>query len=312
MKKYTIDELNFQAEKEPHTLVENAEMAYAASLEQLAQTICANSQAKPVVLISGASGASKTTTALRLAQNIEKLGHRAHTLSMDDYFLSKDECQTIFSGTEIDYESPLCVDKALFSEHMQKIAQHEAVTIPQFDFPTQSRKKEGQLLTPQMGDIVIIEGIHGLNPYLTADLDEVAVKIYVELQGCVADVDEQAEICPEKLRLLRRIMRDSRFRGHTVSRTVEYFNQVSKGEQKFILPYVNKADYRLNTFLPYELNLYRNDLLELFDGLDDGYCALWELDSMKRILQKMRFLPLNYTPQDSLVREFMGESSLNY
>lgn len=310
MRKYTIDELNFQAENEPQTLVENAEKNYATSLEQLAQTICANSKAKPIVLISGASGASKTTTALRLAQNIEKLGHRAHTLSMDDYFLSKIECQTVFSGAEIDYESPLCVDKALFSEHAQKIAKHETIEIPKFDFPTQSRKTSGRVLECNSGDIVIIEGIHGLNPYLTADLDEVAVKIYVELQGCV--VDSEIEICPDKLRLLRRIMRDSKFRGHTVSRTVEYFNRVSQGERKFILPYVDKSDYKLNTFLPYELNLYRNDLLELFNGLADGYCALWGLDSIKQILQKMRFLPLAYTPQDSLVREFVGESSLDY
>lgn len=310
MKKYTIDELNLQAEQEPQALVENAERNYAASLARLANEICAESTAKPVVLISGASGASKTTTALRLAQNIEKLGHRAHTLSMDDYFLSKVECQAIFSGKAIDYESPLCVDKALFSEHMQKIAKYETIEVPQFDFPTQSRKSVGKVLDCKRGDIVIIEGIHGLNPYLTADLDEIAIKVYVELQDCIAD--DEMEICADKLRLLRRIMRDSRFRGHTVSRTVEYFNQVSMGEQKFILPYVGKADYRLNTFLPYELNLYRNDLLELFGSLDDEYCTFWQLDTIKHILQKMRFLPLAYTPKDSLVREFVGESSLSY
>ena len=310
MKQYSVDEINRQITNAPSLTVKEAEEEYEQSLQAVARSICRDSKDRPVVLIAGTSGSSKTTTALRLAENIEKMGHHAHALSMDDYFLNKAECALLFPEGEIDYESPMCVDKTLLNEHMQKMAAHEPIEVPQFDFLHQCRKSEGQLLECQEGDIVIIEGIHGLNPLICGELDDVAVKIYVELQACVGDC--AIELCSPKLRMLRRIMRDSRFRGHSVERTVDYFNKLSVGEEKFILPFVDEADYRINTFLNYELNVYRNDLLELFAPLDETFCAMHELDKIKTLLQELQFLPLEYAPTNSLVREFTGESSLQY
>lgn len=310
MKKYQVAELNELLNETPAEAVKQAEDAYACSLKAVAGEICEQSAKKPIVFIAGTSGSSKTTTALRLTEYIEQRGHRAHALSMDDYFLSKNECQVIFDGGEIDYESPLCVDRRLLGEHMQKMARHEEIEIPQFDFLHQCRKNEGRALTCKEGDIVIIEGIHGLNPLITADYSDLASKIYVELQACV--VDEETEICPDKLRMLRRIMRDSRFRGHTVERTVAYCTKLTQGEQKFILPFVEEADWRVNTFLDYELNIYRNDILALFAPLDEEFKQKWGLGEIGRLLESLRFLPLEYAPKDSLVREFTGESSLNY
>lgn len=310
MKKYRVAELNELLNDSPREAVQQAEKVYADSLKAVAEEICEQSAQKPIVFIAGTSGSSKTTTALRLAEYIEQMGHRAYALSMDDYFLNKDECQAIFDGGEIDYESPLCVDRKLLGEHMQKMARHEMIEIPQFDFVKQCRKNEGEILTCKDGDIVIIEGIHGLNPLITADYSDLAAKIYVELQACV--VDEETEICSDKLRMLRRIMRDSRFRGHTVERTVAYCTKLSQGEQKFILPFVEKADWRVNTFLDYELNIYRNDILALFAPLAVDFKNEWGLDEIGRLLENLRFLPLEYAPKDSLVREFTGESSLKY
>jgi len=311
VKEYNILEINEALNQSATETVQNAERSYHNALAAIAQDICRNSEEKPIVFISGPSGAGKSTSALRLAQLMETMGHKVHTIAMDDYFWGQKELEDIFAEEEVDWESPKCIDRALLSEHMQKMANHQTIEVPQFDFIKQARREQGVKLHCNAGDIVIIEGIHGLNPLISGDFIQYASKIYVEPDMQIID-DEHNAIKPNQLRLLRRLMRDYKYRGRTAEDTIDYFDKLCIGEKKYVFPFIDQADYRIDTGLAYEINLYRNKLLELFAPLDDKFLQEHNLLAIKCILGKSRFLSPEYTPDNSLCREFIGDSSLKY
>ena len=311
MKKTNISIINKKLRENSEKFILNCENAYISQVQALADGINRWGDTKPIILLSGPSGSGKTTTALMLDECLEKMGRKTHTISMDDYFLSVTEPHDAYDEKgNIDYESPYRLDIQLLNEHMLKIANCEEIEVPQFNFREQKREK-GIKLKRQKGDFVIFEGIHALNPDVTGMTDGIANGVYVSVRTRL-QTKSGAILHPSYIRLMRRIIRDKYFRGRTPINTLSLFNSVERGENLYILPYKDRAEYSIDTFIPYEVSVYKkfleNDLVSALDGYGD--CERFAL--MPRVLEELVEIGSEKIPPKSLVREFIGGSGYEY
>ncbi len=292
------------AAREPEELISQGEKIYADRLAAAAEVIYKNREDKPIVLISGPSGSGKTTSAMRLARLLEQKGCKAHTVSMDNYFLPMhmNEHARGKDG-KIDFESPQRLDIPLFKEHLGKLIRGERIDIPSFDFAAQERR-EGMPLLCEKGDIVIIEGIHALNPLLTGDFDDFTQGVYVSVRTRIQSGDELLH--PSKIRLMRRLMRDKLYRGRSLSETFEFFKSVDRGENLYIMPYKHRADIDIDTFVEYEAPVYRDILLPELEKASDDYSDYASYADIEKFLKLLAPIDRDLVPQQSLIREFIG------
>lgn len=306
-----VSELNSMIENNPEKLVSDAELLYKSRILDVAEKIKQVHSEKPMVLLSGPSGSGKTTTALRIKKLLCDSGYDTCTLSMDNYFLPKDaENMPIDENGNVDLESPLRLDIELFQKHLKKISDGEYVEIPVFDFPTQTRSD----IIPfkrEKHQTIIIEGIHALNPLVTGDSDSFSTCVYVSVRTRIKTYDGSL-IHPRKIRLMRRLCRDKLFRGRKLSEVFDMLESVSRGEDLYIMPFKNRSSFDIDTFISYEAAVYKNFLL---NELKNDYSNLSDRDDYNQILKLFAELdPLDPEKVDntSLVREFIGGSTLTY
>ena len=259
---------------------------------------------KPIVLITGPSGSGKTVTAHRLKAELTKLGHTTHIISMDNYFMP------LPNGTDgVDLESPDRVDAPLFREQTEKILKCEEITLPVFDFKRQDRDW-GATFKRGEGEIVIFEGIHMLNPVVSGCLAGHANSVYVSvrtrLSGDVAG--SKITLHPSKIRLMRRFVRDKLYRGRSLLQTLEYFNNVQRGEKQYIAPYKKYAQFDIDTYVAYEPCVYKKHILSELQQIKASGDNLTALLTM--ILEGLEDIADVFVPDDSLVREFIGGNTL--
>ena len=303
MKCVTVGELNSEA-KDPNGFIREGEDAYSESIAQVAEKIYAERTERPVMLISGPSGSGKTTSAKRIARLFEKHGCKAHTVSMDNYFLPMhmNEAARDKDG-KIDFESPQRLDIPLFKEHLEKLFRCEQIDIPTFDFARQERC-EGMPLKRKKGDIVILEGIHALNPLLTGECEDFTRCIYVSVRTRIQMGGELLH--PSKIRLMRRLMRDKLYRGRELSETFEFFKSVERGEDLYIMPYKHRADFDIDTFISYEAPVYRDILLPELKKTSKTYEGYSDYADIEKFLEALEPVDSRYVPEDALIREFIG------
>lgn len=292
------------AAREPEELIREGERIYADRLAAAAELIYKNREDKPIVLISGPSGSGKTTSATRLSRLLERKGSKAHTVSMDNYFLPMHmNEQARDKDGKIDFESPQRLDIELFRDHLGKLIRGETVDVPSFDFAEQARH-EGMPLQCEKGDFVIIEGIHALNPLLTGDFDDFTTGVYVSVRTRIRSGDELLH--PSKIRLMRRLMRDKLYRGRSLSETFEFFKSVERGENLYIMPYKHRADIDIDTFIRYEAPVYRDILLPELEKAAGEYSDYASYADIEKFLRLLAPINKDLVPQQSLIREFIG------
>lgn len=303
MRCISVEELCVAA-REPEEFIAEGERLYAEGLAEAAEMICGSRGKKPIVLISGPSGSGKTTSAARLSKLLGQRGCKAHTVSMDNYFLPMhlNEHARDKDG-KIDFESPHRLDIPLFKEQLGKLIEGEAIDIPSFDFAAQERR-DGMPLLRGEGDLVILEGIHALNPLLTGDFDGYTQGVYVSVRTRIQSGDELLH--PSKIRLMRRLMRDKLYRGRSLSETFEFFKSVERGEDMYIMPYKHRADIDIDTFIEYEAPVYRDILLPELEKAADDYADYESYADIERFLKKLAPVDRVYVPEFSLIREFIG------
>lgn len=292
------------AARDPKEFIAQGEKIYADRLAAAAEIIYKNRESKPIVLISGPSGSGKTTSATRLARLLEQRGCKAHTVSMDNYFLPMhmNEHARDKDG-KIDFESPQRLDIPLFREHLDKLTRGEQIDIPSFDFAAQERR-EGMPLLREKGDLVILEGIHALNPLLMGDFDEFTQGVYVSVRTRIQSGDELLH--PSKIRLMRRLMRDKLYRGRSLPETFEFFKSVERGENLYIMPYKHRADIDIDTFVEYEAPVYRDILLPELEKAAGEYSDYSSYADIEKFLRLLAPVDKDLVPQQSLIREFIG------
>ena len=296
----------------PERIISLAEDNYSAYIREAAEKVI--SSHKPLVLLSGPSGSGKTSAALRLERQLGELGVAAKTLSMDNYFLpitpeSEKELPRDENGN-IDLESPLRLDIPLFSEHLKLLASGEEFPMPHFDFATQSRTASTPMAR-KSDEIIIIEGIHALNPMVTGDTHKFALCMYVSVRTRLRSEDN-GMLHPRQIRLMRRLCRDRLFRKREYADIFKMFTSVSRGEDLYITPFKERADFDIDTFMAYEPSVYKNFL---FDGLKNLAKELADYPCCGEILKFLAELDIidpSYVPTASMIREFIGGSELNY
>ncbi len=304
----TTDQLSALLTADPKAVLENDRRLYFKQIEQAAKVIAANAQTRPIILLAGPSGSGKTTSALLIERELKRMGIVTHTLQMDDYFcpLTAQELE-LLRENKLDLEKPTRVDIPYFQEHLDRILACEEFELPRYDFKTSSRVFEGKTLHRKPGELVIIEGIHAMNPTVTGHADSTS-RVYVSVRTRVTAKDGQT-LHPSKIRLARRLLRDRTGRGRKLTETIGMRERVDRGEQNYIMPYKELAHCSIDSFYSAELSIYRPYLYEDLKALVPDYPDLAEL---VHILSELLDVPSEIVPTDSLLREFIGGSELNY
>ncbi len=303
MKYIPVEQLNTAA-KSPEQLIDDGEKIYAEQIENAAQGIFERREKRPVVLLSGPSGSGKTTSAHRIAVLLADMGCKAHTISMDNYFLPMHENEAARDENgNIDFESPLRLDIPLFKNHLEMLFKGEEIEVPLFDFAKQERQS-GLPLKRTGGDIVILEGIHALNPLVTGNSEDFTTCVYVSVRTRISDGEKILH--PSKIRLMRRLMRDKLYRGRSISETFEFFKSVERGENLYIMPYKNRANFDIDTFIEYEPLVYRDILLPELEKASADCADYGDYSDIEYFLKLLSPVDSSIVPENSLIREFIG------
>ncbi|OUQ52813.1 AAA family ATPase [Alistipes sp. An116] len=264
-----------------------------------------------MVLISGPSSSGKTTSAKRLGIQLGVLGLRPVMISLDDYFVDREKTPLDENG-EYDYEALEAIDLELFNDHLRRLMAGQSVDIPRYDFITGRRTQHGTPLTLDERSILIIEGIHGLNPRLTPSIpDSKKFRIYISCFTSVA-MDNLSRIATTDNRLLRRLTRDYKQRGADALHTLSRWASVRRGEERHIFPYQENADVMLNSSLFYEISVLRPYAEKILREVPDTVPEFDEARRMLKFLDNFIPIPSDEVPPTSILREFIGGSSFTY
>lgn len=301
-----FSEINGRISGGARVFIEDCDKRYEARCESIARQIAERSERYPIILLSGPSGSAKTTTALKIEQYLDAMGLETHTISMDNYFLPREEIKTFDENDKIDYESPYRLDIRLLQDHMLKLANYESVYVPSFNFRDQKRA-EGKPLRRKKGELILFEGIHALNPEVTG-YEDISTNLYVSVRTRI-QLSNGELFHPELIRLMRRIIRDRFFRNRRPSETLDMFDSVQQGENLYINPYKERAHFELDTFHDYEAAVYKNLLAQDMRRLKDSYPRFSLIDEL---LSDLEEIDPSDVPESSAVREFIGGSSYKY
>ena len=264
-----------------------------------------------LVLIAGPSSSGKTTTSKRIAIQLMACGLHPHTLSTDNYFVNRIDTPLDENG-EYDFECIEAVDTKFFNQQMNALLSGEEVELPRFDFPSGERKFEGRTLKIGPEDVIILEGNHALNPILSQQIpEEQKYRIYVSALTTIA-LDDHNFVPTDDIRLLRRLLRDCRYRGYSALETIRRYPSVGRGEEKWIFPFQETADATFNSALLYELNVIREQVMPILEQVSEREPEYSEASRLRKFLRYFTPVPARQVPPTSLLREFAGGSSFKY
>lgn len=270
----------------------------------------ASDDKKKFVMIAGPSSSGKTSFANRLSIQLIAKGRKPHPLSLDDYYVDRELCPKHPDGS-FDFECLESIDVKLFNEDMNRLLKGEAVDMPSFNFKTGKREYRGRKLVLGPDDILVIEGIHGLNDRLSQLIPpEHKFKIYISALTQL-NIDEHNPLSTTDERLIRRIVRDARTRGTNAMETIAMWPSVRKGERENIFPFQEQADVMFNSALVYELAVLKVYAEPLLFGIERDCPEYLEAKRLLKLLDYFLPMPADGIPNNSLLREFVGGSCFN-
>ena len=299
---------------ETSDLIKVAESFHEKKLASIADTIYEANLLKGtrIVLMSGPSSSGKTTTAKRLGIQLRVLGLTPVLISLDDYFVERDKTPRDPVTGDYDYESFDAIDHATFNDHLRMLVAGESVAVPRYDFITGKRQWHENPLRLDERSILLVEGIHALNPALTASLDDdLKFRIYLSALTSIA-MDNLSRIPTTDNRLIRRMVRDSVTRGADASATLQRWQSVRRGEEKYIFPFQENADVMFNSSLFYELPVLKNYVVPLLRSVPNNIPEFGEAQRLLKLLDFFVTIPPDEIPPTSILREFIGGSSFKY
>ena len=303
----TVGDFNLACQKGYATAMINvAEALQEKKIVKIADEIQAHNAR--LVLIAGPSSSGKTTFSKRLSIQLAANGIKPYPISLDDYFLDRDKTPKDEKG-DYDYESLYALNLSLFNTQLQELVEGKEIELPRYNFLTGKSEKSGRKLRldPQM--VLILEGIHGLNPELTARIpNQYKYRIYVSAMTTIM-LDAHNYIPTTDNRLLRRIIRDYKYRGCSALDTIRRWPSVRAGEDKWIFPHQEQADAMFNSALLFELAVIRNQALPLLEQVPETEAEYSEAYRLRKFLRYFVSMPDDEIPATSLLREFVGGST---
>ena len=306
----TVAELNSAIRAGHATEIINvSEALQERKIAKVADEIC--SLGRRLVLLAGPSSSGKTTTSKRLAIQLAACGLRPRTISMDDYFVNRVNTPLDENG-EYDYECLGALDVPYFNKQLSQLLAGETVELPRYDFISGERVPSGKRLTMNENDVLIIEGIHALNPDLTPQIPrDKKFQVYVTALTTI-QLDEERKISTSDARLLRRMLRDKNFRNYSAEETIHRWPSVRAGEEKWIFPFEDNCDMMINTALLYELSVLRVHVLPILEEVPTTAPEYEEAFRLRQFIGFFEPISSKQIPPTSLLREFLGGSSFRY
>lgn len=308
---YNLREINERAQKDPAAFIRDCDGEYDAKIRHAADMIMENRMNSPVVLISGPSGSGKTTTSKKIEEELNSRGITTHALAMDSYFRTVDENSPKTADGKIDLESPFCLDMDLLSEHFDRLERGQPIDVPKYIFSKQRRAAEpSETIRLGKNDVVVAEGIHALNDVLT-NRHPNALKLYISARS---NVEKDGEVIFKAtwMRLVRRVVRDYKFRGASPQYTFSLWANVRRGEKKNISPFKDKADWKFDSSFPYEVSIMKTVAAAMFCQVPDGTPRCEELRHICPAFSLFAGIDTKYLQEDSLLTEFVGGGKYKY
>ena len=291
-------------------IINISEALQEKKLAKIAEEIASRKGVK-LVLLAGPSSSGKTTSCKRLSIQLAVNGLKPLQLSLDDYFVDRDKTPKDENG-EFDFESIYALNLDLLNDQFNALFRGEEVELPKYDFPSGKSVKSGKKLKLEPNNVLVVEGIHALNPELTAHVPEEQIfRVYASALTTIL-LDNHNYIPTTDNRLLRRIIRDYKYRGVSAQETIRRWPSVRAGENKWIFPFQENADAMLNTAMLYELSVLKMQAEPLLQQVPENCEEFAEAYRLLKFLKYFKGIPYNNLPPTSLLREFLGGSSFHY
>jgi len=300
-------------------IVTESEAAYEVDVEKAVEGMLSRNEQPRVVIITGPSSSGKTTTTIKVSQRLQKVGLKLVTLNVDNYFFDL-EIHPKDEFGDYDFETPQALDLALISSHLEQLIEGREVMLPYYDFKTGHRVDNHTPMKVLPNELILIDSLHGLFPVMTESVpDDLKFKLYMEpllqLKGEDGEYVRWTDI-----RLIRRMLRDAVYRAYDPRQTLEHWHYVRSSEMRNIIPHINETDAIVNSAMPYEIPLYASRMLKQFEQWSAAYRddplrsdAFQRADRIYHLLETVHpFSDESLIPSDSVIREFIGGSSLKY
>lgn len=303
-KRYTAKSINACA-SEPESFLAECTGEYLGKVKSLAERVFIDN-GKKIILLAGPSSSGKTTTASIMSRCIEAFGGKAYTVSLDDFYKSRSMGYPLDENGKPDYECVEALDIEFLHTKLSELITNGKASLPRFDFGSGERINGFLTINLEENDVIIVEGLHALNPVITDTLNkENLFKIYVNVSSRVYCENGDVLFSKRDLRFIRRMIRDYKFRSSSVENTFELWKSVTRGEDKYLFPFRNLADIKLDSFHPCEPSVFAREAISLLSHTENP-------EYKENALQLSQALSLfdktdySLLPDDSLLREFTG------
>lgn len=303
---YSFVEINEAVKNDPLGFINSCTEEYNEKINGAVDIVLDN-KLYDIIMLAGPSSSGKTTTAAKFADGIKKQGRNAYRISLDDFYFNRDDIPINSDGLP-DYENITALDLPLIEKTFSDLIVKREAELPVFNFSTGKREEQGTHIELGHNDVLIVEGIHALNPIITDKIDsEHIYKVYINASSRLITANTGRVLLTKRdVRFIRRMIRDYNFRGSSVENTYFLWTGVRKGEDKFIFPFKNNADYFINTFHPFEPCLFKNEAIKLLENVEEDSLYADEADRLMQSINRFADIDTSLLPEDSLLREFIG------
>lgn len=302
-----IEYINLEAKNDPAGLIERCEERYKRIVESVVDECIEKHSGRLVIMLAGPSASGKTTTAHKIKQKFIDRGVDCHVISLDDFYLRREQVPGYSEG-EPDFESVYALDLKLIDSCLQSLLSGEETYLPSFDFETGTRDDKANYFRLSERDVVIVEGLHALNPIVTQNIpEEFLYKIYISVSSRIYNEESEDIILNKRnLRFIRRMIRDYKFRASSVENTYRMWDSVRMGEDKYLFAFKDYADLRINTIHIYEPCVFKNIAIEMLSAVKEDSIYYRDAKKLIRALNKFTQIEPERVPENSLLREFLG------
>ncbi len=299
----TLEKINNSVKTDKKAFIEACDNFYCGQLNMVTDKIC-KEVGRVLVMLAGPSSSGKTTTANLLKSSLEAKGRHAIVISLDDFYRDQSESFYFEDGT-VDYETVKSIDTEYVTVCMENLLHKGKAMIPHFSFKTKIREGYNEVKVHE-DEIIIVEGLHALNPEITDSLQsENMIKLYVSVSSRIYK-DGEVFMTKRDMRFIRRLIRDYHFRNSSVDNTFYLWKGVRMGEHRYLFPFSDRADIRIDSIHPYEVCIFKDIAIKLLDHIGSDSIYYHSALELKDKLRQFESLSEECVPENSLLKEFIG------